>query len=123
MTDVHNSLGMKVRTILRESFGEREERLNGARPTSETMQKITDALTGEHGFACASDIGFHMADWNSDAAFITALHLFPERFTNEEVSAGISMFLVHAPNHVAAAAKLAGHPIQDAFGLGPLVEP
>ena len=55
------------------------------------------------------------------AAFVVAVHLFPDRFSREEIEAGVTNLLVHAPNHLAAGASLAGHPIQDVFGLGNLV--
>jgi len=55
-----------------------------------------------------------------DAKFITALLLFPERFSREEIRRGLADFLVHAPNHVIAAAKLYGHPVKDVFGVGAL---
>jgi len=61
-----------------------------------------------------------MTDWNSDAAFITAFLLFPERFTAEEIRRGILDFLIHAPNHLAAAAKQHDYPIQDTFEVGAL---
>jgi hypothetical protein len=38
--------------------------------------------------------------------FIAALLLFPERFTAEEIRSGILDFLIHAPDHLTAAAKL-----------------
>jgi len=79
------------------------------------MDAIEGALTEEFGAEKAADIAFHMADWNSDAAFILALHLFPERFTREEVEDGIRDFLIHAPNHVAEAAQLIGFPVSDIF--------
>jgi hypothetical protein len=56
----------------------------------------------------------------ADAAFLLALHLRPEAFTQEEIDDGITNFLVHAPNHVAAAAKIAGHPVTDVFEIGAL---
>jgi hypothetical protein len=63
----------------------------------------------------AYDIGFHLSDWHADAAFLVALHLFPERFTASEIEDGVFAFLHHAPNHVAAAAALFGHPVEDIF--------
>ncbi|MGH2548563.1 MAG: hypothetical protein ACRDHN_04190 [Thermomicrobiales bacterium] len=63
------------------------------------------------------DIAFHLTDWAADAAFLVALHLFPERFTAEEIADGIESFLIHAPNHVAAAAVLSGWPPKDIFGV------
>jgi hypothetical protein len=68
----------------------------------------------------AYDLAFHLSDWRADAAFLLALHLAPDRVTREEVQEGVTQFLVHAPNHVAAAAKLGGWPIEDVFGIGVL---
>jgi hypothetical protein len=65
--------------------------------------------------AVARDIAFHLADWDEEARFIVALQLFPDRFTPEEITSGIMGFLIHAPNHIAAAAKLHGCPVQDIF--------
>jgi hypothetical protein len=53
-------------------------------------------------------------------AFVVALLLFPEQFNAEEIAEGIESFLIHAPNHIAAAAKLMGFPVQDIFGVGAL---
>lgn len=64
-----------------------------------------------------------MTDWNYDAAFITALLLFPERFSPEEIGEGIRAFLVHAPNHLAAAAKQFGYPVEDIFQVGAVEGP
>lgn len=63
----------------------------------------------------ASDISFHLSDWYDDARFMVALQLFPERFTQDEISTGVMAFLIHVPNHVAAAAKLHGLPVEDIF--------
>jgi hypothetical protein len=46
---------------------------------------------------------------------IVALHLYPERFTPKEIEAGVELFLCHVPNHVIAAARLAGHPVEDSL--------
>jgi hypothetical protein len=70
---------------------------------------------------CADQIAFHLTDWSSDAAFIVALHLFPERFTSEEIEAGVGLFLCHVPIHVIAAARLAGHQAEDLFRDGDTV--
>lgn len=47
-------------------------------------------------------------DWETDAAFLVAFLLFPERFTKEELQAATDMLLIHVPAHVVAAARLAG---------------
>jgi hypothetical protein len=77
-------------------------------PAEPATSVIASALANEYG-PKAKAIAFHMADWNSDAAFVVAVHLFPERFTAEEIAAGVRMFLIHAPNHIRAACVLTGN--------------
>jgi hypothetical protein len=57
----------------------------------------------------------HVADWQGDAAFLVALHLFPERFTDEEIDEAVRSLLIHVPAHVIAAARLAGHSTEEIF--------
>ena len=83
------------------------------------LSRIREAFA-ELPAQAAYDLAFHLSDWKADAAFLFALHLAPERFSKEEVKAGITQFLIHAPNHVAAAAKLGGWPSEDVFGIGAL---
>ncbi|MES2693712.1 MAG: hypothetical protein V4773_09580 [Verrucomicrobiota bacterium] len=59
------------------------------------------------------ELGFHLIDWQSDAAFIVALALYPERFTDEEVREGAMSLLAHVPSHVATAARISGQTITD----------
>jgi hypothetical protein len=108
LIDPHESVCRKVLDIFARLVGDRAVRLDGSVIATPAMHAITEALAGEHGLEKANDIGFHMADWNSDAAFIVALHLFPERFTPEEINAGLGLFLVHAPNHIREACRLTG---------------
>lgn len=117
-TNVHESVRQKVKAIFTELSGERVQRLNGGTAESPAQSPIVAALRDDLSEEVARDVAFHLTDWNSDAAFLVALLLFPERFAKEEVYAGIQNFLVHAPNHVAAAAKLAGWPIKDVFKVG-----
>ncbi len=70
----------------------------------------------------AHDIAFHLTDWWGELVFLVALHLCPERFTQEEIVEGVSLLLAHVPNHLAAGAKLFDLPVQDIFGVGPLEE-
>jgi hypothetical protein len=123
MVDAHDSLRAKVETTWRELVGERAQRLDGSRCAEEVISVIALAMREDVGDEQAQDIAFHLTDWNSDAAFLVALCLYPERFTSEEVAAGVLMFLCHAPNHVAAAAHLAGWPVKDIFQLGLSVLP
>ena len=78
------------------------------------MSVLASALAEQYGEK-ARDIAFHMCDWNSDAAFVVAAHLFPERFTPEELAAGVGLFLVHAPNHIRAACGLTGTYVWENF--------
>ena len=103
----------KAIAIFRELVAERADQF-------ELNSEPQRALEGTFDKETAQDIAFHMTDWAGDAAFITALLLFPERFTPEEIRHGIMDFLVHAPNHLAAAAKQHDFPIQDVFEVGAL---
>jgi hypothetical protein len=116
------TLDDKVRAILVELAPDRISRLEDYRDDSPSQKKLARALRTEHADSIARDIAFHLDDWKKDAAFLLAVHLFPERFTAKEIRSGVSGFLIHAPNHIAAAAKLAGWPIKDIFKVGPLVE-
>lgn len=122
MRNEQNDVDAKVLSIFGELAADKGHRLAGSRPASEAVATIAEALAGHYPLQVAADIAFHLSDWNSDAAFVVALHLFPERFTKEEVASGVTSLLIHAPNHLAAAAKLAGYPIEDVFGLGTLTE-
>jgi hypothetical protein len=117
MSNAHDTVRKKVMAIFRELAGERAARLGepGVQVTRDTLAR---ALSADYRPNSASDIAFHLVDWHSDAAFIMAVQLFPERFTPDELVTGVDMLLIHAPNHLAAAAKLAGHPIQDVFEIG-----
>jgi hypothetical protein len=103
-----------VRTILAELAGERALNLE----TNGAQNVIAAALTDELGPERAADVAFHLSDWGEDAAFLVAVHLFPERFTVEEIRDGVTALLIHAPNHLAAAAHLAGWPLRDVFTVG-----
>ena len=106
---------LKAKAILAEAFPCRVDCLDPDVFATATKDAIQTALSAELGEELAAEIAFHMADWNSDAAFILALHLFPERFTTEEIEDGVRDFLIHAPNHVAEAAQLIGCPVSDIF--------
>jgi hypothetical protein len=107
MKDAIDSVGRKVSTIFSELAGDRSKRLNGSLIAEPAMSAIAAACAEQCGEK-AHDLAFHMTDWNSDAAFIVAVHLFPERYTPEEIIAGVGMFLTHAPNHIRAACGITG---------------
>lgn len=63
----------------------------------------------------ARDTAFHLTDINSNVAFLMAVYLFPERFTDEEIDNGVSSLIIHMPNHLFAAAKINDCPCEDIF--------
>jgi hypothetical protein len=67
----------------------------------------------------AADVAFHMTDWLDDLTRYVLLCQEPEAHTDEQVNAVLLALLQHAPNHIAAAAKLyADFPVRDIFGVG-----
>jgi hypothetical protein len=118
MPDPLETVDEKVVQLFRELSGNRANALQTPEPPSVAV--IVDALSVDHEPDVSRDIAFHLCDWAWDAAFLVALHLYPERFTRDEIEAGIGLLIIHAPNHLAAAAKLAGSPVQDIFEVGAL---
>lgn len=111
----------RVSALLRELIGERADALLQLIP-EQAAATIAEALP-DFPPQVAHDIAFHMTDWNRDAAFLVAVLLRPDAFTPTEIRDGLREFLVHAPNHIAAAAKLGGYPIADIFHIGALDGP
>ena len=114
----------KVLQIFRELVGDRADKLSGTHFSADINDRITAALTEagddrESGETMRRDgIGFHLVDWNGDAAFLVALILFSERFTNEEIREGVDNFLIHAPAHILEAARLGGYSTENIFAKG-----
>jgi hypothetical protein len=115
MPDTPDNLDEKVQAIFCKLDGEDRAKWLRATIPSRVMDQIASALSPEHDIAVAAEIGFHVGDWQADAAFLVALHLFPERFTPEEIDEGVRSLLLHVPAHVIAAARLAGHSPKDIF--------
>jgi hypothetical protein len=119
MEDAYDSVRQKVASIFKELAGERAQTLCGSKFPASVTSIITSALLTENAdekeILPKDEIAFHLTDWNSDAAFLVAVHLFPERFTRDEIRAGVDMFLIHVPAHVIAAARLSGSPVEDIF--------
>ncbi len=109
-----DTVSAKVAALFADMAGDRARWLDGGTLATPAMDAIGAALAEQYG-AAAPDIGLHMADWNSDAAFVVALHLFPERFTPAEVAAGVGLFLAHAPNHIREACRLTGTYVWESF--------
>jgi hypothetical protein len=111
----------KVIQIFRELAGDRASKLDASHYPADINTRITTALTeADKGITAEQvlerdGIGFHLVDWQHEAAFIVALILFPERFTNEEIRKGVDSFLVHVPAHVLEAARLSGYQTENIF--------
>ena len=70
-----------------------------------------------------SDVAFHMTDWLVDLEEWTQFCENPESLSAEQVHDLLMGFLIHVPNHVAAASKLfTGFPVKDTFNVGATVE-
>jgi len=121
MVDERESFRQKVDDIFRELAGPERAKRVGATSPSRCRAQIANAVISKSDFPekAGWDIGFHVSDWQADAAFLVALHLFPERFTDEEIDEAVRALLIHVPAHVVAAARLAGHPTTDIFSKRP----
>ncbi|MBX7229078.1 MAG: hypothetical protein K1X48_05700 [Burkholderiaceae bacterium] len=112
--DAHDSVRQKVWEIFSTTFAERADLFKGGVAARTANDILGTALSNKYlDPLLADEIAFHMVDWETDAAFIVAFLLFPERFTEEELQAATEMFLIHVPTHVMAAARLAGYNIKD----------
>jgi hypothetical protein len=107
MPNSHERVRAKTEAIFREIAGDRAIRVDGSKSPEDVKDLVASALQRKYGEERARDLAFHVLDWNGDAAFLVALLLFPERFQEDEVEAGITGFLVHAPNHVPHALRIA----------------
>jgi hypothetical protein len=102
---------IKTQRIFREAFGERAQFLQfSSDHTGEVASTVKDACKRAWGGKRAAEIGFHASDWAEDAAFLVALHLFPERFTAKEIRDGIESLACHIPYHVAGIADALNYP-------------
>lgn len=70
----------------------------------------------------ARDVAFHMTDWLQDLHRFVQFCEDPANFSTKDVGDTLLAFLLHAPNHMAAAAKLyAGVAVSDVFEVGAVV--
>jgi hypothetical protein len=87
--------------------------------TADIRRRIEVALGKDYDEATRHDIAFHMTDWIEDLRALVDIFENPERATDEKVTSTLMLFLVHAPAHIAAAAKLyTGEPVRDVFKVG-----
>ena len=67
----------------------------------------------------AHDVAFHMTDWLQELASYVEFCSNPNKMNDKEANEMLLAFLIHVPNHIAAASKLyAQMPVTDVFGVG-----
>ena len=79
---------------------------------------------GELSESTAQCAAFHMTDWLSDLAAYSRFCRAPEKVSDPELNDLLLAFLIHVPDHVAAARKLyVDLPVTDVFGVGATTAP
>ena len=102
----------KVLEIFRELVGDKADKLSASHFPADINDRITSALAKENPewtdeeIVKNDQIGMNLVDWQRDAAFIVALTLFPERFTDKEIQDEIRALMIHIPAHVKDAEEL-----------------
>jgi hypothetical protein len=67
----------------------------------------------------ANNVAFHMTDWLKDLEAFHSFCVSPQSMPDEVVSSLLIRFLIHVPNHLAAASKLyMDIPVTDVFNVG-----
>jgi hypothetical protein len=117
---IKDTVSEKVQSLFKSIVGEAAIRLDGSYFPDKICNRISEVLSEYYSEEIAKKIAFHLVDWNGDAAFLVALHLWPEKFTTKEIVKGLFQLFPHVPDHLAAAAKLAGQPVTDVFEVGAL---
>ena len=93
----------KVAEILGSCFGTvAEGPLTGGALRERVVASLRNSLPAEE----AQDLAYHLSDWHSDAAFLVAVSLQPERFTDQEIRSGVRSFLIYATPHILEACRL-----------------
>jgi len=73
--------------------------------------------------AVAADVALHMTDWLNDLDAYSRFCADPSKMSDAEVSQLLINFLIHVPNHIAAASKLyAGVPVTDIFKVDSIAD-
>jgi len=67
----------------------------------------------------ASEISFHLTDWLDDLRRLQGYFNDPDSLAPDEIEKLLYDFLLHVPNHLAAASKLlCDTPVSDIFEVG-----
>jgi hypothetical protein len=73
--------------------------------------------------ALSDDVAFHMTDWLDDLDAYSRFCADPNSLSDAEAGEMLTRFLVHVPNHLAAAGKLyTGMSVTDIFQIGAVSE-
>ncbi len=88
--------------------------------TAAVRSAIEAALVAQgYDARVAKDVAFHMTDWASDFIGFREFADVPDSLTPEAIEDLVMAFLIHVPNHLAAASKLMlDVPVNDVFGVG-----
>ena len=84
-------------------------------------RKIEQSLKaiGDYDDNQIKDIAFHMVDWIGELEALAGLFENPDEYEAKDVERTLIDFLVHVPNHIAAASKLMiDQSVSDIFGVG-----
>lgn len=90
------------------------------RQQAEPMMSRIEACALKRGLSKqeAFDSGFHMVDWLDDLEAFYSFCQNPDSMTDSELDKMLTSFLIHVPNHLAAAAKIyADQAVSDVFGI------
>jgi hypothetical protein len=117
MSGPYESVREKVSAIFSKLTQERACNLEATISARKINEVLTAALSEKYPVEVADQIAFNLVDWNSSAAFLVALHLFPENFTPEEIRAGVDLLLIDVPSHMITAARLGNYSAEDISGL------
>jgi hypothetical protein len=82
------------------------------------------ATKAKLGPSASADVAFHLTDCRGDLEELLGFYADPDAYSDAQVYDLLIRFLVHVPNHLAAASKLfTGVPVTDVFGVGATSEP
>jgi hypothetical protein len=72
--------------------------------------RVARVFAKRFGHETAQEFAVHINGFPPEAAFLVALVLFPESFTDDEVAAGLGRFGIEASYHGPAIAKILDDP-------------
>ena len=90
------------------------------------IRKLIEAVVraeSEMSAPVAREVAFHMTDWLNDLEAYYDFCTNPDGLSPSQINDLLVGFLIHVPNHVAAASKLlTGMAVTDIFGVGSTTE-